>query len=363
MTFDIRKRWATTVTCLVAFLSAATLVAGCAELGQRAPGYYQLPDPIRGRYLAAADAMNREAYEDALPLYRDLVARGSPYGQYRLGRAYLEGTGVRVDLERARRLLEKAIEVNSKRQGHAAYFLGKMYMDGLAVEADPERARELFEVALRERWHTAPYYPAALRLGDLYLSGRGGEKDADEAVRLYELAMRKGYDRSDAAFRLMELANDPQTSSLVSEDAAYYRGYAVDQLQVKASEGAVYAMAELWRRYRDGRQVQRNARWAEEWRARAAEAGHRSARTAEGWALVRQAQTQNQAERGRDMIHRSAEAGHGPLLDALGKPPLLSLGLRLGEGSGAAVAIGVVRAAVACLSGMATFAEAGVSGG
>ena len=61
--------------------------------------------------------------------------------------------------------------------------------------------------------------------------------------------------------------------------------------------------------------------------------------------------------------HLSAEAGHGPLLDALGKPPLLSLGLRLGEGSGAAVAIGVVRAAVACLSGMATFAEAGVSGG
>jgi tripartite-type tricarboxylate transporter receptor subunit TctC len=39
----------------------------------------------------------------------------------------------------------------------------------------------------------------------------------------------------------------------------------------------------------------------------------------------------------------------------------LSLGLRLGEGSGAALALGVVQAAVACHSGMATFAEAGVS--
>jgi nicotinate-nucleotide--dimethylbenzimidazole phosphoribosyltransferase len=47
----------------------------------------------------------------------------------------------------------------------------------------------------------------------------------------------------------------------------------------------------------------------------------------------------------------------------LGKEPLLNLGLRLGEGSGAALAMGIVKAAVACHSGMATFAEAGVSAG
>ncbi len=61
--------------------------------------------------------------------------------------------------------------------------------------------------------------------------------------------------------------------------------------------------------------------------------------------------------------HASAEAAHARLLDELGKPPLLSLGLRLGEGSGAALAIGVLKGAVACHSGMATFAEAGVSDG
>ncbi|WP_386683099.1 nicotinate-nucleotide--dimethylbenzimidazole phosphoribosyltransferase [Loktanella sp. R86503] len=59
--------------------------------------------------------------------------------------------------------------------------------------------------------------------------------------------------------------------------------------------------------------------------------------------------------------HQSAEAAHAALLDRLGKPPLLQLGLRLGEGSGAALAIGIVKAAAACHSDMATFAEAAVS--
>ena len=59
--------------------------------------------------------------------------------------------------------------------------------------------------------------------------------------------------------------------------------------------------------------------------------------------------------------HRSAEDAHGRMLEALDKAPLLALGLRLGEGSGAALAIGVLKGAVACHSGMATFGEAGVS--
>jgi nicotinate-nucleotide--dimethylbenzimidazole phosphoribosyltransferase len=60
--------------------------------------------------------------------------------------------------------------------------------------------------------------------------------------------------------------------------------------------------------------------------------------------------------------HRSAEAGHRLLLEELGLPPLLDLSMRLGEGSGAAVAVLVLRAALACHTGMATFAEAHVSG-
>ncbi len=61
--------------------------------------------------------------------------------------------------------------------------------------------------------------------------------------------------------------------------------------------------------------------------------------------------------------HLSAEGAHARLLDAMGLEPLLDLGLRLGEGSGAALAIHIVRAALACHSGMATFDEAGVADG
>jgi nicotinate-nucleotide--dimethylbenzimidazole phosphoribosyltransferase len=60
--------------------------------------------------------------------------------------------------------------------------------------------------------------------------------------------------------------------------------------------------------------------------------------------------------------HVSAERAHGEALKRLGKTPLLDLGMRLGEGSGAALAVAVVKAAVACHNGMATFAEAGVAG-
>ncbi len=61
--------------------------------------------------------------------------------------------------------------------------------------------------------------------------------------------------------------------------------------------------------------------------------------------------------------HVSDEAGHAALLGRIGKRPLLNLGLRLGEGSGAALALGIVKGAVACHGGMATFGEAGVSDG
>lgn len=55
--------------------------------------------------------------------------------------------------------------------------------------------------------------------------------------------------------------------------------------------------------------------------------------------------------------HCSGEPGHRLLLDKLGKPPLLDLGLRLGEGSGALAAVPLVRLAAACIADVATFAE------
>jgi nicotinate-nucleotide--dimethylbenzimidazole phosphoribosyltransferase len=60
--------------------------------------------------------------------------------------------------------------------------------------------------------------------------------------------------------------------------------------------------------------------------------------------------------------HVSAEGAHREVLARLNKRPLLDLDMRLGEGSGAALAVGLIKAALACHHGMATFESAGVSG-
>ncbi|MEK9662412.1 MAG: nicotinate-nucleotide--dimethylbenzimidazole phosphoribosyltransferase [Alphaproteobacteria bacterium] len=62
------------------------------------------------------------------------------------------------------------------------------------------------------------------------------------------------------------------------------------------------------------------------------------------------------------IAHLSAEPAHAALAERLGQVPLLDLGMRLGEASGAALAIPIVRAAALCHADMATFADAGVSG-
>jgi nicotinate-nucleotide--dimethylbenzimidazole phosphoribosyltransferase len=59
--------------------------------------------------------------------------------------------------------------------------------------------------------------------------------------------------------------------------------------------------------------------------------------------------------------HRSAEPGHARVLDALGLEPYLDLGMRLGEGTGAALCISLARASIAALTEMATFKSAGVT--
>lgn len=62
------------------------------------------------------------------------------------------------------------------------------------------------------------------------------------------------------------------------------------------------------------------------------------------------------------VAHKSAEPGHAKLLAAINKQALFDFGMRLGEGSGAALAIPLLRSALACHLNMGTFADAGVSG-
>lgn len=60
--------------------------------------------------------------------------------------------------------------------------------------------------------------------------------------------------------------------------------------------------------------------------------------------------------------HRSSEPGHDALLEFIGQSPILDLQMRLGEGTGAALAMAIIESAVKLLNEMATFAAAGVSG-
>jgi nicotinate-nucleotide--dimethylbenzimidazole phosphoribosyltransferase len=60
--------------------------------------------------------------------------------------------------------------------------------------------------------------------------------------------------------------------------------------------------------------------------------------------------------------HRSAEGGHSLVLEFLGRRPLLDLGMRLGEGTGAALAMKTIESALALFHQMATFTSAGVPG-
>ncbi|MGH7093025.1 MAG: nicotinate-nucleotide--dimethylbenzimidazole phosphoribosyltransferase [Stellaceae bacterium] len=62
------------------------------------------------------------------------------------------------------------------------------------------------------------------------------------------------------------------------------------------------------------------------------------------------------------VAHVSAEPGHRRLIARIGKPALFDFGMRLGEASGATLALGILKAAAACHAGMATFAGAGISG-
>ncbi|MGH1349428.1 MAG: nicotinate-nucleotide--dimethylbenzimidazole phosphoribosyltransferase [Methyloligellaceae bacterium] len=61
------------------------------------------------------------------------------------------------------------------------------------------------------------------------------------------------------------------------------------------------------------------------------------------------------------VAHQSSEPGHEALLQKIQKSAILNLEMRLGEGSGAALSLGIIRSALACHNGMATFADAGIS--
>jgi hypothetical protein len=129
------------------------------------------------------------------------AANGHPVAQWKLGRMYADGDGVRRNDLRAFEYFRDIADAHaddmpgtqqSRFVANAFVALGLYYLDGVphsSIKADPERAREMFHYA-------ASYFAdpdAQYHLGRLYLTGRGAMKDPKQAARWFGLAANKGH--------------------------------------------------------------------------------------------------------------------------------------------------------------------------
>jgi uncharacterized protein len=136
------------------------------------------------------------------------AANGHTVAQWKLGRMYADGDGVKQDELRAFEYFRGIADDHAEEPpgtpqarfvANAFVALGNYYLEGIpgtAIKADPERAREMFAYA-------ASYFgdpDAQYRLGRMYLDGNGGLKEPKQAVRWLSLAARKGQYQAQAVF-------------------------------------------------------------------------------------------------------------------------------------------------------------------
>ncbi|MBI5112656.1 sel1 repeat family protein [Rhodoplanes serenus] len=139
------------------------------------------------------------------------AASGHPIAQWKLGRMYADGDGVKQDDVRAFEYFREVADAHADESpgtprarfvANAFVALGNYYLDGIpnsTVRADPDRAREMFTYA-------ASYFAdpdAQFHLGRMYLDGHGGVKDARQAARWLQLAANKGQYQAQAMLGAM----------------------------------------------------------------------------------------------------------------------------------------------------------------
>jgi TPR repeat protein len=136
---------------------------------------------------------------------------GHPIAQWKLGRMYAEGDGVKQDDLRAFEYFREIADAHADESprttrarfvSNAFVALGLYYLDGIPkspVKADPDRAREMFTYA-------ASYFgdpDAQYHLGRMYLEGHGGVKDPRQAARWLQLAANKGQHQAQALLGIL----------------------------------------------------------------------------------------------------------------------------------------------------------------
>lgn len=139
------------------------------------------------------------------------AASGHPIAQWKLGRMYADGDGVKQNDLRAFEYFREIADAHADEYpgtararfvSNAFVALGLYYLEGIPkspIKADPDRAREMFTYA-------ASYFgdpDAQYHLGRMYLEGHGGVKDAKQAARWLQLAANKGQHQAQALLGIL----------------------------------------------------------------------------------------------------------------------------------------------------------------
>jgi TPR repeat protein len=163
-----------------------------------------------------AKALRAGETEKGVTSLQYAAENGHPIAQWKLGRMYAEGTGVKRDDLRAFEYFRGIANAHADDSpdmpqarfvANAFVALGQYYRDGIPnseIKADPGRAREMFGYA-------ASYFgdaDAQYQLGRLYLDGKGYNNDPRQAARWLRLAARKGHREAQAVFGHMLFKGD-----------------------------------------------------------------------------------------------------------------------------------------------------------
>jgi exopolysaccharide production negative regulator len=142
--------------------------------------------------------------------------QGMPAAQWKLGRMYADGDGVKKDTLRAFEYFSRLTKAHgddvpgtpqARFVANAFVALGQYYLEGIpnsAVKPDPDRAREMY-------WYAASYFAdpdAQYNLGRLYLDRNSGVRDPRQAAKWLGLAARKGQYQAQALLGAMLFKGD-----------------------------------------------------------------------------------------------------------------------------------------------------------
>ncbi len=147
-------------------------------------------------YLFGIDEIE-QSFKVALELFMEESVKGNALAMFDIGRIYLDGLGVEIDMIKAHNYYEKALSGFQKTESQKAweyteYRIGKMYSQGLGTEKDLKKATYWFNLSAEKKYKYAQY-----SLGCLYYCGQGVEQNFQTAFKLYLRSAKQGFPYAD----------------------------------------------------------------------------------------------------------------------------------------------------------------------